>query len=72
MEIRSCEGGGGDALGVVTLERKNNVCVSELFIVSPLTAFLVIIEMDVCGDAINLQDRLFIKQPRQPGRWAAK
>lgn len=43
-----------------------------LFHCVPVNSFLVIIEIDVCCGAVNLQDLLLIKRQRQPSCYAAK
>ncbi len=67
MEIRSSEGGRGRGVGVVTTERgrKKKVCLCAFHCV-PTNSFLVIIEIDVCCRAVNLQDLVLIKRQRQP------
>lgn len=69
MEIRSSKVGGGRGVGVVTVERekKKIVCVCAFHCVST-NSFLVIIEIDVCCGAVNLQDLVLIKRQRQPSR----
>lgn len=65
MEIRSCEGGEGRWSGDGGEREKK--CVCEFHCV-PANSFLVIIEIDVCCGAVNLQDLLLIKRQRQPSR----
>lgn len=67
MEIRSRERGeelwsgeGGEEGG----GKKNTLS----FHCVPSNSFLVIIEIDVCCGAVNLQDLLLIKRQRQPSR----
>lgn len=66
MEIRSRERGEELWSGEGGEEGKKNPTLS--FHCVPSNSFLVIIEIDVCCGAVNLQDLLLIKRQRQPSR----
>lgn len=75
IEIGSSEGGvcvfGGEGPWGLLVMTERGVCVCVFYCV-PVNSFLVIIEIDVCCGAVNLQDLLLIKRQRQPSCYARK
>lgn len=65
-----CLGGEGP-WGLLVMTGGGIVCVCVFHCV-PVSSFLVIIEIDVCCGAVNLQDLLLIKRQRQPSCYAGK
>lgn len=59
----------GRSFGAVKVGRREGGKKNTLsFHCVPSNSFLVIIEIDVCCGAVNLQDLLLIKRQRQPSR----
>lgn len=67
-----CLGGEGP-WGLLVMTGGGGLCVYVcVFHCVPVSSFLVIIEIDVCCGAVNLQDLLLIKRQRQPSCYAGK